>query len=164
MQRRNIIAITAFMIVALLGIGIVSANRFGGNFMELGFMNHGDLTDEEIEEMQTQTDAINKAITDNDYDAWKTLMEEKIAQLEAQLTEENFNILVEKYNEREAQKLDTEELQSEIEKLKEEFCASHNCPELNAESNEDFQEKHQGMRKGFQKEMPTRQDSNQDSE
>lgn len=83
----------AFGIVALLAVTFVAANGLG--------IGHafGQLSDEEKTAAKTNIDAIKTAIKNNDYDAWKTAMEAQIAMMQAQLTAENFNALVEKHNE-----------------------------------------------------------------
>ena len=66
--------------MALILIGSVSA--FGG----LGFGQNGD-----AEEMQAFHEDVQTAIENNDYEAWKSLME-------SQLTEEQFNSMVERHS------------------------------------------------------------------
>jgi len=77
--------VLAFSLIALLGVSLVAAFPFGfGNGM------NKELTEEEQEEAQAFHDAIQQAIEDGDFEAWKSLME-------SQLTEENFNLLVERH-------------------------------------------------------------------
>lgn len=85
MENKYILGIIALAIVAVLGFSIISAFGFGK-----GFMNH-DITDEEKKEMLEQKEGIMTVIEDGDYETWKSLME-------AQLTKEDFNKLVEKYS------------------------------------------------------------------
>jgi len=82
MEQKYVLGIVALAIVVLLGIGIISAYGFG--------MWGSDLTEEEKAEILEQKEAIKTAIENKDYETWKSLMED-------QLTEENFNKLVEKY-------------------------------------------------------------------
>ena len=83
----------AFGIVALLAVSFVAANGLG--------IGHafGQLSETEKETAKTNMDAIRTAIKNNDYDAWKTAMEVQIAMMQDQITEENFNALVEQHNE-----------------------------------------------------------------
>jgi len=91
MEQRYVLGIVALAIVAVLGIGMVSAFGFGNGF---GFMK-SDLTDEEKAQFQEQRGIMQKAIENKDYAAWKSLMEQEIAKMQAQITEENFNKIVE---------------------------------------------------------------------
>ncbi len=94
MKQKYVLGIVALAIVAILGISMVSAFGFGK-----GFMNT-DFTEEERAEMQTQRQSMQTAIADGDYATWETLMLEKIEKMKAQITEENFNNLVTRYQER----------------------------------------------------------------
>jgi len=89
MEQKYILGIVALTMVVILGISMISAFGFGK-----GFMNF-NLTDEEKAEMQLQRQSIQTAIVENNYTAWKSLMEERIAKMQSQLTEENFNKIVE---------------------------------------------------------------------
>ena len=91
MEQKYILGSIALAMVAVLGISMVSA--FGG----LGFMNAG-LSDEEKAEIQENKEAMKEVIENADYDAWVSLMNEKIAKMQAQITEENFNKIVEKHS------------------------------------------------------------------
>lgn len=74
---------------------MISAFGFGN-----GFWNQ-NLSDEEKLELQEQKDAIKTAIQNNDYETWKAIMEERIAFMKSQLTEENFNELKTKHQDNE---------------------------------------------------------------
>jgi anti-sigma28 factor (negative regulator of flagellin synthesis) len=78
-------------LVALLGVGIVAAFPFGE-----GFMN-SDLTDEEKAEMKQSQAEMKQAIQNGDYQAWKGLMEERLAKMKGQLTGENFQRIRERH-------------------------------------------------------------------
>lgn len=91
MKRKNILGILAIAMVAVLGFSMVTAQGFGG----FGFAK--SLTDEEKAEMQEQHEAMQKAISQGDYAAWKSLMEERIAKMQSQVTEENFNVVREQH-------------------------------------------------------------------
>lgn len=94
MEKKKItIGIFALAAVAILSIGMVSAFGFGHQFMG------NDLTDEEKAEMDAQREEMRDAIETEDYSTWKTLMQERIAEMESELTEENFNQLVEAHSE-----------------------------------------------------------------
>ena len=77
--------VLVFSIIALLGVSLVAAFPFG-----FGKGMNQNLTEEEQAEAQAFNDALQQAIEDDDYDTWKELME-------SQLTEENFNSLVERH-------------------------------------------------------------------
>jgi DNA-binding FadR family transcriptional regulator len=93
--------VLAFSIIAILGIGLIAAFPFGN------FNLNKDLTEEEKTEMQEFNDAIQQAIEDGDFETWKSLME-------SQLTEENFNALIERYNQMSEDKEANEEIREQI--------------------------------------------------
>lgn len=93
MEQKYILGIVVLTIVAVLVISMVSAFGFGKGFR---FMK-SELTDEEKTRLQEQRDAMQKAIENKDYATWKSLMEEEIEKMKEQLTEENFNKIVEQH-------------------------------------------------------------------
>jgi len=92
MEQKYIAGMVALAMVAVLGISMVSA--FGG-FGGFGFAQ--TLTDEEKAGMQEQHEAMQKAISEGDYTTWKSLMEERVAKMQSQITEENFNVVREQH-------------------------------------------------------------------
>jgi len=83
----------AFGIVALLAVSFVAANSFGlGNGL-------GQLSEEDKETAKVNREAIRTAIKENSYADWEAAMLEQIETMKAQITEENFNALVERHNE-----------------------------------------------------------------
>lgn len=87
MQNKALLGIASLVVVALLGISLVVAFPFGrGAAMD-------ELTEEKKAGMQEFREAVQQAIEDGDYAAWKALME-------SQLTEEHFNKLVEMHEKR----------------------------------------------------------------
>ena len=91
MKQKYVLGIIALSIIAILGISAISAFGFGHKF------TRSNLTGEEKTALLEQKEAFKEAIENEDYDAWKALMEEKIEEMQASLTEENFNDLIEKY-------------------------------------------------------------------
>jgi len=91
MEQKYVLGIVALSLVAILGVGMVSAFGFGN-----GFMNQ-DMTEEEKAEMQEQHEAMQNAIADGDYGTWKSLREDQIARMQSQITEENFNAIREQH-------------------------------------------------------------------
>lgn len=85
MESKYVIGIVGLAVVLLLSVSMVAAFGFGKGFMS------ADLTDEEKAEMQEQREAVQTAISEGDYETWKNLMT-------SQLTEENFNQMVEHHN------------------------------------------------------------------
>ncbi|MBS3143774.1 hypothetical protein J4446_02785 [Candidatus Woesearchaeota archaeon] len=83
-MNKKYLAVFAIAMVALVGVGMVSAFGFGNGMK--------GLSDNDGAQMQEQMEAVNSAIENNDFEAWKSLME-------SQLTEENFNQMVERHNE-----------------------------------------------------------------
>jgi uncharacterized membrane protein (DUF106 family) len=98
--------VLAFSIIAILGIGLIAAFPFGN------FNLNKDLTEEERAEMQEFHDAIQQAIEDGDFETWKSLME-------SQLTEENFNALVERHNQMSEEREANEEIREQIREARE---------------------------------------------
>jgi hypothetical protein len=88
--------ILAFSIIAILGIGLIAAFPFG-NFNK-------DMTEEEA---QAFHDSLKQAIEDKDFSAWKELML-------SQLTEENFNVLVERHQEMEENMGENQQLREQM--------------------------------------------------
>lgn len=93
MEQKYVLGIVALAMVAVLGVGMVSAFGFGNGF---GFMK-SELTDEDKAEMQEQHEAMQTAIENGDYATWKSMMEERIAKMQSQITEENFNTIREQH-------------------------------------------------------------------
>lgn len=83
-MKKITVGILALSIVALLGISLAAAFPFGFG------KGNPNLTEEEQAEAQAFHDSLQQAIEDGDFATWKSLME-------SQLTEENFNLLVERH-------------------------------------------------------------------
>jgi hypothetical protein len=96
MEQKYILGIVALAMIAILGVGMVSALGYAKG---LGFMNQ-DLSDEEKTQMQEQRNQMQTAIENGDYAAWKSLMEAQVANRQSQITEENFNKIVEQHQQR----------------------------------------------------------------
>lgn len=94
--------VLAFSIIALLGFSLVAAFPFG-----FGKGMNADLTEEEQEEAQAFHDELQKAIEDKDFTAWKDLMQ-------SQLTEDNFNLLVERHQNMETNRAENEQMRNQI--------------------------------------------------
>lgn len=93
--------VLAFSIIALLGVSLVAA------FPGFGKGMNSDLTEEEQEEAQAFHDSLKQAIEDGDFEVWKNLML-------SQLTEENFNALVERHQEREENMGENSQLREQL--------------------------------------------------
>lgn len=94
MERKTLLGIFAISMVALFGVSLVAANGFG--FNGAGFENEQP-SDEQIAEMQVEHEAMQTAIEDGDYSAWKELQEKRVSGMQSQITEENFNSVVERH-------------------------------------------------------------------
>ena len=100
-MKKITVGILAFSIIAILGVGLIAAFPFGNlNFNK-------DLTEEEQAEAQAFHDSLQKAIEDGNFDEWKLLME-------SQLTEENFNFLVERHQEMEENRAEDNQIRNQI--------------------------------------------------
>jgi len=82
-KNKYMLGIFALAIIAVLGVGVAVASPLGKGF---GF-NNSNLSAAEKTAMQTQMQAIQTAIDNKDFATWKSLME-------SQLTQDNFNKLV----------------------------------------------------------------------
>jgi hypothetical protein len=82
-KNKYMFGIFALAIIAVLGVGVAVASPLAKGF---GF-NNSNLTTAEKTAMQTQMQSIQTAIDNNDFATWKSLME-------SQLTQDNFNKLV----------------------------------------------------------------------
>lgn len=102
-MNKLLVGILAITFVAVLGVGFVAAFPFEGK------LANSDLSDEEKTEMQEQMQEMQNAIAEGDYETWKVLMQERIAKMQEGITEENFNALVEKYQEREQMRAQMQE-------------------------------------------------------
>ena len=80
MKNKILYAFMVLGIVAILGIGLVTAFRGATS----------DLTDEEVAEKQVFRTDVQNSIESQDYDAWRSLME-------SQLTQENFQNIVDRH-------------------------------------------------------------------
>ena len=96
MDKKQKVTIAALLVFSVIGAGFVSAFPMGFG----GFFNK-DLTAEELEALTEERQQMTQAIENNDYTTWKTLMEERLDRMKAELTEENFNLLVERHNQME---------------------------------------------------------------
>jgi hypothetical protein len=115
-MKKITLGVFVFSIIALLGISsFVSAQNFG-----FGKMNQ-NLTEEESIKLQEFRDSLQNAISEGDYETWKSLME-------SQLTEENFTELVERQKE-------MEERKSEMEEQRGEFCEDGDYPKFDKMKN-----------------------------
>jgi len=90
------VTIAALLVFSLLGAGFVSAFPMGFG----GFFNK-DLTAEELQTLTEERQQMTQAIENGDYATWKALMEYRLDRMKAELTEENFNLLVERHNQME---------------------------------------------------------------
>lgn len=82
-----------FAIAAILVLGISSFVAAHGGF---GFVK--TMTENERLEIQAEQEAIQTAIENSDFTSWKSLMESRIAKMQSELTEENFNLMIEKHS------------------------------------------------------------------
>jgi len=93
MNKKQKVAIAALLVFSVVGAGFVSAFPMGFG----GFFNK-DLTAEELKTLTEERQQMTQAIENSDYTAWKALMEKRLDKMKSELTEENFNQIVESYN------------------------------------------------------------------
>lgn len=94
MKNKQMLSFCALAMIGIIGVSLVAANPHGG----LGFKQM--LSEEELQDLQEQKDAVREAIENQDYDTWASLMQERIVKMQESITEENFNIIVEMHEER----------------------------------------------------------------
>jgi len=98
--------IGAAALTAIIAVAGVAANSYASNRGEFGENFKGNISAEDLdarrETMQVKRTAMDEIFTNNDYEAWKTLMEEKVSEVRAradamaaEITEENFSKLSE---------------------------------------------------------------------
>jgi len=90
MEKKYFFGVAAMAMIAVLGVSLVAAYPIGRG----GFMGTS-LTEEEKVELKENREEVREAIENNDYEVWKSLMEERIAKMQKSLTEENFAEIVE---------------------------------------------------------------------
>jgi len=92
MVNKYTIGIIALVVIAIFTASMVSAFGFGRGFMGTS------LTEAQKTEFQAQRQAMETAIQNKDYQAWKSLMQQKISEMQSQLTQENFNKIVDMHD------------------------------------------------------------------
>jgi len=134
MERKQVLGISALFLIAVLGVGAVSAFGLG----EGKFLN-SDLTDAEKTALQAERDAMKEAIENEDYASWEALMQERLARFEDRINEEQFAKVVEKHEK-------MSDFRDEVEELKE-------SGELTKEAVQELREEYgiEGPGKGFKK-------------
>jgi hypothetical protein len=119
-KNKYLLGMAAFAMIAVLGITLVFAFPFGKE------SPNSNLSDEERTLMQQEMQSMQTALENNDYDSWKILMEKQIERMQASITEDNFNKLVEQNGQMSQLKEAMDKARetgdfSEVEALREEF-------------------------------------------
>lgn len=83
------LAVLALTLVLTAGLTSVYAHSSGFGF------KGGNFSSEKYQEMTERREAMNKIFENNDYEAWKDLMEEKIGKMGEQINEETFSQMAE---------------------------------------------------------------------
>lgn len=98
METRYKIAAAAIVTISVLGAGLAAA-------FPMGFGRFGDeLTAEELESLHQEHQEMKEVIENGDYETWKTMMEDRIDRMKSELTEENFEKIVERHGEMQERK------------------------------------------------------------
>ncbi len=92
MEKKYMLGMFAFAMVAMLGVSMVSAYGFG--------MGRGDLTEEDRAEMDANREAMRNAVETGDYAVWEGLMQERLAEMEDFISEETFAEIQARHEER----------------------------------------------------------------
>ena len=93
MNKKQKITIASLLAFSALGAGFVSAFPMGG-FRVL----NKQLTSDELKTLTEERQQITQAIENNDYNTWNALMEQRIEKMKSELTQDNFNQVVDRYN------------------------------------------------------------------
>jgi len=114
-MKKITLGVFVFSVIALLGISLAAAFPMG---FSKGPMAK-ELTEEEQTEMQAFHDSMQNAIETQDFESWKTLME-------SQITEENFQKMIESHKQMEEMRIAFEEAResgdfSEVKAINEEY-------------------------------------------
>lgn len=91
MEKKKVIGVFAISLVLLLSAGLVMAQS--------GF-GMGQMTEEEKSVFQEEREQMRSAIESDDFATWKSLMQTRISRMQEDLTEENFESLVVRHQER----------------------------------------------------------------
>ena len=127
-MEKTTLGIIAVSLVALIGVSFVAAYGFGNGAMS-------GLTEEEKAELQEQRQDMRNAIENEDFAAWKSLMEEKVARIQGDINEENFAELVARHQ--------------EMSQFREQMQEAQGDPELMQQLREQYGfEDHRGFGKG----------------
>ncbi len=90
MKNKNVLGIFVFAAVALLGVSGLAAAH--------GWFGFGSpMANQDIQTIQEDRKAMQDAIDNKDYSVWKDLMEKQIAYMQSQITENNFNAIVDQH-------------------------------------------------------------------
>ncbi len=114
-MKKTTLSILAVSMLALLAVSTVTAFGFGK-----GGMN-ANLSEEELAELQEQRESMKTAIENKDFESWQTLMQERLAKMQSQMTEENFDEIVERFK-------NMKENQDAMKTEREQFCKENDCP------------------------------------
>jgi hypothetical protein len=104
MKNKYLLGVVALTMIAVLGVSLVVAFPAGNGFG----LGKTTMSAEEQTAMQAQMQAVQTAVENGDFATWKSLME-------AQLTEESFNKLVEANKEMSEMKTLQDELTQAVE-------------------------------------------------
>ena len=91
--KPTLVVLGVTFIVGVLLVSAISAMGFG---FGKGLLNK-DLTEEEQTALQEQHEAIRTAIEEEDFETWKNLMNERIALMQSQITQENFDAIIQQH-------------------------------------------------------------------
>jgi hypothetical protein len=105
MKNKYTLGIAVFSVLLLLQVSSVSAFGFGNWF------NQG--ADQET--IREEQESLKTAIENEDYSAWKSVMENIVERIQSFITQDNFDKLVNQSNEAEEIKEEQEALQTAIE-------------------------------------------------
>jgi galactokinase/mevalonate kinase-like predicted kinase len=92
MDKKQKVTIASLLVFSALGAGFVSAFPMGFRVL------NKELTSDELKTLTEERQQLTQAIENNDYNTWKTLMEQRIEKMKSELTEDNFKQVVDRYN------------------------------------------------------------------
>ncbi|PIN88684.1 hypothetical protein COU61_03945 [Candidatus Pacearchaeota archaeon CG10_big_fil_rev_8_21_14_0_10_35_13] len=89
MKQNYVLGVLAISVIALLGIGLVSASNGFGIMSKFSGNSQNEAGD-----------SFRTAVENNDYDSWKSLMDERVSLMQAEINVDNFNAMVDQHESR----------------------------------------------------------------
>lgn len=89
-MKNKFLGVLVVTAIVLLEIGAISGFAMARSWSQ-------EPTEQEKAEMQRENEAIQSAIANRDFMTWRSLMMQSLERMKSDLTQENFNFLVDQY-------------------------------------------------------------------